>query len=283
MYYERMSHIMNTCESLPPMNEEKKRYYQISSLEKGVRVLELLADQKALTVSQVAVSLGLNRAASHRFLATLKDLGYVEKNDDNRYQLTFRVLELGMKVVNRSEVRQEARDFMQELARISNETVNLGYFDGRQILHLDKIDSCEILRIDAPLGSKTPAYCTALGKAILAHLPEDRLDAYLNRTRLAPHGPNTIVSRKKLRQELKKTAKNGYALDDEELSRGLRCVAAPIFDHTGRVTYALSISAPTMRLPKKKVSQMKDQVIGACRQLSSRLGYQPAPAEMAKI
>jgi len=153
------------------MHEEKKRYYQIASLEKGVKVLELLADQKALTVSQVAVSLGLNRAASHRFLATLKDLGYVEKNDDNRYQLTFRVLELGMKVVNRSEVRQEARDFMQELARISNETVNLGYFDGRQILHLDKIDSCEILRIDAPLGSRTPAYCTALGKAILAHLP----------------------------------------------------------------------------------------------------------------
>ena len=265
------------------MTDAKKKYYQITSLEKGIRVLELLADQKALTVSQVAVNLGLNRAASHRFLATLKDLGYVEKNEDNRYQLTFRVLEIGMQVVNRSEVRQEAREFMQALAKASNETVNLGYWDGKNILHLDKVESCEILRIDAPLGSKTPAYCTALGKAVLAHLSAAELDDYLARTRLTRHGPNTIVSRKELRSELKKIYKNGYALDDEELARSLRCVAAPIFDHTGRAAYALSISAPSMRLPKKKVHQLKIELMDACRQLSARLGYRPWPAKSQQL
>ena len=260
----------------------KKKYYHITSLEKGIKVLELLADQKALTVSQVAVNLGLNRAASHRFLATLKDLGYVEKNEDNRYQLTFRVLELGMTVVNRSEVKQEAREFMQELAQACKETINLGHWDGRYILHLDKIDSCEILRIDAPLGTKTPAYCTALGKAILAQLSKDELDAYLARTRLVPHGPNTIVSRKKLRQELKQTFVNGYAVDDEELTKDLRCVAAPVFDHTGKARYALSISAPAMRLSIEAIEKIQPQIKDVSQRLSARLGYRPLPAALAK-
>jgi DNA-binding IclR family transcriptional regulator len=252
---------------------DKKKYYQISSLEKGIKVLELLADQKALTVSQTAVHMDINRAAAHRFLATLSDLGYVEKNDDNRYQLTVRVLEIGMKVADRFKIRQEAQRFMQELSIAFNETVNLGFWDGKEILHLEKIESKEILRIDAPLWSKAPAYCTGLGKAILAHLPEDELNKYLSCTRLVPHGPNTIVSKKDFREELKKTVSRGYAVDDEELADGLRCVAAPVFDHTGQARFALSISAPSVRLTMDAVKRMQSKVKDVCRQLSERLGH----------
>ena len=254
---------------------KKEKYYQITSLEKGIKVLELLAAKKELTVSAVAEQLGFNRAASHRFLATLRDLGYVEKNENNRYQLTFKVMDLGMMVLNRFEIRQEARPFMQELATEFKETVNLGFWNGNGILHLDKIDSTEILRIDAPLGSKAPAYCTALGKAILAHLSPPELNTYLSRTRLVPHGPNTVVSKKKFREELKKTCQRGYALDDEELAEGLRCVAAPLFDHTGQSRYALSISSPAMRLPMDKVDKVQLKIKEVCRRLSVRLGYQP--------
>jgi len=95
------------------MPTEKKRYYQITSLEKGIKILELLAEKRALTVTQVAEHLDINRAGSHRFLATLRDLGYVEKNEDKRYQLTFRIMEMGMKVADRFDIRQEARKFMQ--------------------------------------------------------------------------------------------------------------------------------------------------------------------------
>ena len=255
----------------------KKKYYQITSLEKGVKVLELLAEQKALTVSAVAVRLDINRAGAHRFLATLRDLGYVEKNKDNRYQLTFRMLEMGMKVADRFEIRQEARKFMEELAKTFNETVNLGFWDGKEIMHLDKIDSSEVLRIDASLWSKTPAYCTALGKSILAHLTKEELNDYLAHTRLVPHGPNTIVLKRKLREELEKTHERGYSVDNEELASGLICVAAPVFDHTGRVRFALSISCPTIRLTINDVETVHPKIRDICRQLSSRMGYRPVP------
>ena len=252
-----------------------RKYYQITSLERGIKILELLADQKALTVSEVGARLSMQRSAAHRFLATLKDLGYVEKNEDNRYQLTFRILEIGEKVTRRFEIKQTAHKHMLELSKLFKETVNLGCLDGREVLHLDKIDSSEILRIDAPLWSKTPAYCTALGKAILAHLPKEELSDYLSHTRLIPRGPNTITSKKKLREELKNTFELGFAVDDEELAHGLRCVAAPVFNHTGRVQYAMSISCPTMRLPLEGIKEMQMKIKEVCRQLSARLGYQP--------
>jgi DNA-binding IclR family transcriptional regulator len=261
-----------------PLSPGKRKYYQISSLEKGIRVLELLAAEEALTVSQTAVRLDINRAAAHRFLATLRDLGYVEKNENNRYQLTLRILEMGMKVANRFEIRREARRYMQALSKTFRETVNLGYWDGKEILHLEKIDSLEILRIDAPLWSKTPAYCTALGKAILAHLPEDELNHYLSHTRFVPHGPNTIVSKKRFREELKITCARGYAVDDEELAHGLRCVAAPVFDHTGQVRYALSISCPSIRLNADRIDTVQVEIKEMCLQLSQRMGHRRAQA-----
>ena len=236
-----------------------------------MRVLELLAAQNELTVSSVAARLGFNRAASHRFLATLRDLGYVEKNENNRYHLTFKILELGMKVANRFEIRTVARSYMQELSRAFNETVNLGYWKEQKIFHLDKIDSPEILRIDTPLGSWAPAYCTALGKSILAYLPRDELEIYLKSVRLVSHGPYTITSKKKLRQELIKVLQQGYAVDDEELSPGLRCVAAPVFDHTGQVRYALSISAPSSRMTQETIERVQQKIRDVCQRLSAKL------------
>ncbi len=256
------------------MPDKKKKYYQISSLEKGIRVLEILAKHKALTVTAVAGKLETNRAAAHRFLATLRDLGYVGKNDDNKYELTFKMFELGQQVAGNFEIRQIARRYLQELSAAFKETVNLGYWEGTEILHLDKIDSSEILRIDAPLGSKTPAYCTALGKAILSNLGEDALNDYIRGVRLVPHGPNTIVLKKKLREELKDTRERGYAVDNEELAQGLRCVAAPVFDHTGKASYALSISCPSMRLSLEDVDKAYPKIRDICQQLSIRMGYQ---------
>jgi DNA-binding IclR family transcriptional regulator len=255
------------------MPAKGEKYFFISSLAKGIKIMEVLSEHKALTVSEVAKQMDFNRAASHRFLATLRELGYVKKNEDNRYQLTYRILEMGMKVADQFEIIQEARKFMQQLSKGFNETVNLGYWDGKEILHLDKIDSSEILRIDAPVWSRTPAYCTALGKAILAHITKEELNDYLAHTQLASYGPNTIVSKKKLREELQKTRERGFAVDNEEMADGLRCVAAPVFDHTGRARYALSISSPATRLPMDGVENMQLKVRDICRQLSERLGY----------
>ena len=207
----------------------------------------------------------------------MRDLGYVAKNDDNKYEMTFKMFEIGQQVAGNFEIRPIARRYMQELSAAFKETVNLGYWEGTEILHLDKIDSSEILRIDAPLGSKTPAYCTALGKAILSYLDEDVLNDYMRRVRLVPHGPNTIVSKKKFREELKNTRERGYAVDNEELAQGLRCVAAPVFDHTGQANYALSISCPAMRFSFEDVEKAYPKISDICQQLSIRMGYQQHP------
>ena len=248
------------------------QYFFISTLAKGLRVMELLAEKQELTVTGVARQLGFNRAGSHRFLATLRALGYVEKDADDRYHLTFKLLELGLKAANRFEIRRIARPYMLELSLAFKETVNLGHFDGKNILHLDKIDSTEILRMDSPIGSHAPAYCTALGKAILAHQSPERLTAYLTRVKLKAHGPNTITAKKQLRRVLEAIRADGFAVDDEELSAGLRCVAAPVFDHRGDAVYAISLSGPAQRMGAERIQQMHPRVRAVCRQLSQKLG-----------
>ncbi len=254
-----------------------KQYFFISSLEKGLRILELLAEKQALTVSEAARYLDTNRAGSHRFLATLRELGYVEKDAQEHYHLTFRLVELGMKVVNRHEILRVVRPYLLELSTAFNETVNLGHFDGTDILHLDKIDSSEILRMDSEIGSRAPAYCTALGKAVLAHLAEEELEKYLKAVRLKAYGPNTITSRKGLREEMKRIRQRGYAVDDEELAPGLRCVSAPVFNHTDRAFYALSVSGPSMRMTPERIETIHPVVTRTCRRLSEKLGCSFAP------
>ncbi len=249
-----------------------KQYFFISSLGKGLQILELLAEKHALTVSEAARHLDTNRAGSHRFLATLRELGYVEKDEEERYRLTFRLVELGMKVVNRHEILRIARPYLLELSGAFNETVNLGHFDRGDVLHLDKIDSKEILRMDSEIGSRAPAYCTALGKAVLAFLTEEELADYLKNVKLKPHGPNTITSRRRLRSEIEQIRNRGYAVDDEELAAGLRCVSAPVFDHTDRAFYAVSVSGPAMRMTPERIKTMLPLVTETCGRLSEKLG-----------
>jgi DNA-binding IclR family transcriptional regulator len=253
------------------MPAKGEKYFFISSLAKGLKVLEALSECKALTVSQVASRLAINRATSHRLLATLRELGYAEKDENDRYYLTLKVLEMGMGISVHSEVSRIARLYMQELSLAFNETVNLGYFDGRDIFHLDKIDSKEILRMDSELGSRAPAYCTALGKAVLAFLPAEELNDYLARTKLHAFTENTVTSKKQLRKELDEIRKNGFSRDHEELAYGLRCVAVPVFDHSDRPSYAISLSGPSMRMTEDRVQAMQVKIQQVSRRLSQKM------------
>ncbi len=248
------------------------KYFFIRSFAKGMNVLEHLADNEFLTVAQVARLMNINRASSHRFLSTLKELGYADKDDSSRYFLTSKVIELGMKVLDRFEIRKIARPFLQELSNQFNETINLGYFNGEEVLTIDKIDSTEILRMDAGIGGGEPAYCTSLGKAILAFLPERQLEEYLQATELLPFTANTVTSKDKLKKELMQIKENGYAIDDEELSIGLRCVGAPLFDHTGQARFAISLSGPSIRMGSKKIEEMRRELKEICRILSRKMG-----------
>lgn len=254
---------------MPALGE---KYFFISSLAKGLKVLELLSEHGEMSVSEVGRRLGYNRAGSHRFLATLKELGYTEKTPENRYRLTFKVFHMGAQVADRFEIRQLARPFMSELSQSFRETVNLGYLDGLDVLHIDKIDSPEVLRMDSHLGSRAPTYCTALGKAILAYLPESQRDRIIETIELIPLGPRTITTIEALKKELEKIRKVGYAVDSEELCKGLRCVGAPIFDHNGLSSFSISVAGPASRLTNARIKEIQKEVRRVCRTLSQILG-----------
>ena len=254
------------------VNKTKKPYYKINSVEKTMKTLELLAEKGELSVAEAATYLGMNRSTCHRFLATLKELGYVIQNTLSHYKLSFRIFELGMKVANNLEVRQNARPYMKELSTLFNETVNLGYWNQKEIIHIDKIDSLEILRIDPGIGSRVPAYCTALGKAILAFLPEEELNIFLTSVPLKAITPNTITTKEEIIKELEKIRKQGFAVDHEELCIGLRCVASPVFDYTGYPSYSVSVAGPSSRINKEKVTIIKKEIRRVCREFSKSLG-----------
>lgn len=249
-----------------------KKYYRIASLEKGIRVLELLAQHGELSVSEAARLMDTNRAGSHRFISTLKDLGYVEKSDNNKYQPTLKIMKLAMKVANRFEIRHIARPYMHKLSIIYKETINLGFFKNKEIIHIDKIDSLEVLRMDSKLGDIAPAYCTALGKAILAFLPDHELSHYLENIELKQVASNTITNKNDLLAELSRIRQDRYAIDDEEMTNGLRCIAAPIFDHNSYPAYALSISGPAMRQTHRVLEEMKTDLGQAASELSDIMG-----------
>ena len=266
-----MQIVFNDQDKKEAPTESNGKYFFIRSFAKGIKVLELLADNEFLTVAQLARLMRINRASSHRFLSTLKELGYADKDDNSRYYLTSKVIELGMKVLDRFEIRKIARPFLQELSNKFNETINLGYFNGAEVLTIDKIDSTERLRMDAGIGGGEPAYCTSLGKAILAFLPDPQLEKYLQATELIAFTPNTVISKDKLKAELMQIKESRYAIDDEELSVGLRCVGAPLFDHKDRVLYAISLSGPSIRMGSKKIEEMSRELRKICQILSGQL------------
>jgi DNA-binding IclR family transcriptional regulator len=235
-----------------------------------LRVLELLAERGGLKVSEVAALLGIHRSASHRFLATLKELGYVVQDGSSRYRLSFRLFEMGMAMVNALGIRQIARPFMEELARISKETVNLGHWDGREIVYIDKIKSREVLLTDLAIGTRVPAYCSAMGKAILAFRSEDEQSDFFRAGGFQPLTVRTRTDPRELMRELAQVRERGFAVDDEEMLMGIRCIAAPVLGYNEYPEYALSVSGPAARLSDEAMVHLSEEVKRVCRNLSLR-------------
>jgi DNA-binding IclR family transcriptional regulator len=249
-----------------------EKYYRIGSLEKGVKIIDLLASRGTMSLSEIAADLQLDRSVCHRSLLTLRDLGIVSPPGGSGYQLTMALFEMGMRLVNRLEVKQVVRPFMEELSRTYAETVNLGIKDGDQVVYLDKSESTHPVRADLAVGTRIPMHCTALGKAILAFRPENEQAAFCSGTALPAYAAGTITSTKRFVKELAVIRRRGFALDNEELYAGLRCVAAPVIDHTGFANCALSLAGPTSRISVTGLIEIGAGLKRTCARISTILG-----------
>ncbi len=247
--------------------------YTIAVVDRALDVLEALAESDdPLGATEIARSIGSTKSSVYRILATLEGRGYIVKDVSSvQYRLGTRLTYLGQRALEGFDLRQRARPYLEELNRKFNETVNLGVLDGHEVAYIDMIESDHELRMAAHLGSRDPAYSTSIGKAILAYIPADELQAHLP-AHLQPRTKRTITDVELLRRELDQIRISGVAEDRGENEEGARCFGSPVLDHTGFPVAAVSVSVPLIRLNDLRSRDIADAVRSAALRITSRIG-----------
>lgn len=247
------------------------------SLEHGLTILEAFtADAPDLGVSELARILGLTKSTVHRLITTLVKRGYlVQDSDTRKYRLSLRMYEVGYAAVQKLGLHRVA-SVLEQLGARTRETVHISVFNDGAAIYLHSVESTQPVRTHSRLGQRSPVTCTANGKVFLAHLPEPVRRSYLS-AGLPRYTPHTITDLDALEREFEDIRRQGYALDREELQEGIVCIAAPIRDHTGRVTAALGLSAPAIRMGSDRVSELACLLVEASGRVSCDLGYRPEP------
>jgi IclR family pca regulon transcriptional regulator len=218
------------------------------SLERGLAILAAFEPGRPLLgVSELARSTGLSRSTAHRYIATLTVLGYLRQDrSSRRYRLGPRVLDLGFSAMNSMELREVSRPHLQQLSDETGHTANMAILDGADILYVDRVRSSRpsesLIDLNLHVGSRLPAYCTSMGKVLLAFLPAPEQRRLLARIELGRRGPNTITSRAKLAAELERVRAVGLAVNNEELAYGLRSIAVPVRSQSGEVVAAINLA-----------------------------------------
>ncbi|GGX93737.1 helix-turn-helix domain-containing protein [Massilia dura] len=230
----------------------------MTSLARGLAVLQAFSDsRRSLTIAQISQKTGIPRAAVSRCLYTLKQLGYAE-SDVNNYSLRPKVLTLGYSYLSSTPLTVSAQPYLNAISRTLNESCSLAVLDENEILYVARSATSRVMSVALNTGSRLPAYCTSLGRVMLAHLPEAELQAYLDKVRLKPLTEHTVTTQKQLRAVLAQVREQGYAINNEELEVGLRSIAVPVRGASGIVHAALNVGAQAGRVSAR---QMEEQFL----------------------
>ncbi len=242
------------------------------ALVKGLALVDLVAGaDRPVRVARLVDESGLPRATALRLLDALVE-HRVLRLDEAGYAPGPQLAVWGQRYLDGLDLRDHADDLMRALAEQTRETCYLGVRDGRQVLYVAKADSPQAIRPAARVGSRNPLHSTGLGKALLAFGPADGVEQYAAAP-MERKTPNTITDPAALAAELERIRGRGWSIDDIENEDGVRCVAAPVRDHAGKVVAALSVVAPAYRFALEDLSRLAPQVLGATAELSRRLGY----------
>jgi DNA-binding IclR family transcriptional regulator len=265
----------------PRLKKPKPKRMRLSSVANAIRLTKAFSEQEyEMGISALASRLGLAKSTVHRLATTLVEYDMLEQNKETgKYRLGLAFFELGTLVRRKMDVTTEAQGEIHALADSSGETVQLAILDHLTVLYIRIRESRQAIRLSSGLGSRAPAHCTGVGKALLAFQPPEVVQQVIENG-LKRYTENTIVEPEKLRAELASIRAKGYAIDDEEIEIGLRCVAAPIRDHSGRVVAAISVAAPVQRMSKKQVQAAIPPVLAAAENISRRLGFIPSLASV---
>jgi len=230
----------------------------MTSLARGLAVIRAFSDsRRSLTIAQISQKTGIPRAAVRRCLHTLKQLGYAD-SDVNNFSLRPKILTLGYSYLSSTPLTVSAQPYLNNISRTLGESCSLAVLDDNEVLYVARSAASRVMSVALNTGSRLPAYCTSLGRAMLAHLPDDQLKAYFEKVKLRALTEKTVVSQKRLRDILAGVRENGYAVIDEELEVGLRSIAVPVRGASGNVLAALNVGAQAARV---SVAQMEEDIL----------------------
>ncbi len=248
----------------------------VKSLARALSLLEILAEPpNEHSLREIARVAKLPPSTVHRLLHSLQQLGYVIQNETTaNYALGESLILLGRKAEQQRDVREIARPSLEKLAQETSETVNLTTVVDNSVVQLDHVDSPNMLKVTWDSGQRFPIHASASGKVFLAYLSAVDRERIFKSIELRPFTKRTVVDKNKSRAELEAIRERGYAVDDAEREEGVRCVAAPIFNSTGTVIAAVSVSGPSMRLTLPKLHELAQRVVKTARTVSAALGHQ---------
>jgi DNA-binding IclR family transcriptional regulator len=247
----------------------------MKSLNRALDLIEIIAEHGGIGVRELSKTAGLPPASTHRIIAALVTRGYLNKNErSHHYALSPKFLILGEKVQQQIDIVAIARPYLERLMSETRENANLCVRDGHNVIYIDHVGSPDHhLRAFTKLGGKAPLYASGVGKVFLSCLDRQRLQKFIDQVELMPFTPHTIITIPKLIDELNTIRRKGYAIDNQEKEIGVRCVAAPVFNHSGRIQAAISVSGAAQRLTLKRLPILGRLVIDTAQQLSAAIGH----------
>jgi len=248
----------------------------VQSLERALTILNKLSEYPdGIQIARLSEQVGLTKSTTHRLLATLVSMNYVVKDEEtDKYKLGLQILFLSRNLLNNTNIVGIARPYLEQLCQEVNETIHLCIEDRGEVVYIDKIESNQTIRMYSRIGSRAPMYCTAVGKVLLADKSEHELEDLISKMSFTPKTPTTITTKEALMKEIEQVKALGYALDNAENEPLLRCIASPIYNHTGKIIASFSISGPNNRVTMDIINEsLIEKVRHYTRAISRNLGY----------
>lgn len=263
--------------TLPPPTPGPSNAALVSTLAHGLDILRLFTDDhQAVSVSEMARAIGVHRSNASRLASTLQSMGFLARDSEGAgaaYRLGPQLIRLGRLAAQGTDLVRQTLGPLRRLVQLTGETGHIGVLDGGDAVTVAVVDGWHTVRMHSMVDKRSPAYNSSLGKACLAGLDEAEVRALYRGRRLTPKTPNSVTSQAQLLRVLAETRRRGYAVDDEELELGLRCLAAPVRDAAGRTVASLGISGPALRLTEAAQDELARQVMTAAAQASAALGF----------
>ncbi|NLK98412.1 MAG: IclR family transcriptional regulator [Epulopiscium sp.] len=247
----------------------------VQSVDRTLSILEVLSDyEDGLGLAELSMKLDLHKSTVHRLLSTLIIKGYVEQDAiTNKYKITLKLFELGSKRIANMDILEIAKPYLKELMEKTNEVVHLVIRENTDIIYIDKVESETTIRMHSRIGRRSPMYCTAVGKAMMAWLHEKEVEDIWNKSDIQQYTSFTITNLEDMKNELNLIKQKGFAMDEQENELEVRCIGAPIFDYTGKPCAAISISGPITRMTDGKIERFSKWLIHYAAEISKKLGY----------